>query len=770
MESTTALGGSLRLDELLAAAHRLASGGRERATFELQARRLPEGTPYLLSYGIASFLAALENFRPAEWFDEAALRTLLGPGVPESATRALRTLQFQGDVDAVPDGTVVFAGEPLVRIRCDAATGLLVRGLARHCFGRLTAVASLAARLSRAAGGKPVFDLGIGHESSDPDLARAAFVGGLAGSGSVGVLAGGGLQPAPIYSLRLLQHLGDLDTVRARLASLARTATVRLDGNDAFESLRDLVGLGVMVHGVLIDAGDLDAVTRVVRAQLDECGWNQTRVYVGGDLDEVDLAAFGGTDAPIDGYYIGAAIDTRSSFQDVVFEMPIVEWEQSELMRPYGRTTPGRVVEGGAKMVYRRRERGRCVSDVVQRADMPPPNGTVPLLVPLWRGGERLVGAPSLAEMQALASAQLDQFDAKVLAGEAVYPVEWVEPEACEPLDGSDLEFLPDDAEPEQQQPAPPAPRPSLMNEVDDSSDFTSFSSAFGDLLAERLEKGDDPQPDSASSAADPLPTDDPMAPERPAPVAQPVTPAPAPRAEPPAAPVLPANEVGGWPESESEATRDEPEQTPPAASEKKAPAEPNFGADASVRRQGDTVLAAAAALKAKRNGASESRPATDVASAPPAAPAEAPSTDSGGSSATRSKADPLLAAAARLRKVKHGDDAPESDSTAVASAEPAPAAPESVTVDDEKRESADPLKAAAARLKALQSPGGAPAPAAQPSASESATPAAAGSDEPPAEGLEANAKKYEEERVTRSKADPLLGAAGRLKALRGDA
>src|SRR5688572_19408159 len=181
---------SFGFSELLLTARLVESGRKEPWTFEVVASTRGEQRPFLIAAGLEQVVALLEGLDLAET-DLALLRAEPGPkkidpGLDEKALERLCALRFTGDVHAVPEGSVVFPGEPILRLRAPAPEAVVVGAAVLAALRAQTTVATKAARLKIAAGGKPVYELGPSALARDGSLlaARAANVAGLAATGN----------------------------------------------------------------------------------------------------------------------------------------------------------------------------------------------------------------------------------------------------------------------------------------------------------------------------------------------------------------------------------------------------------------------------------------------------------------------------------------------------------------------------------------------------------------------------------------------------------
>jgi len=376
------------------------------AVFELYARRLPEQRGFLLVAGLEQALEYLEGLAitPAE------LDWLASLGRFDPAFLGwLGALRFTGEVYAVPEGTVLFADEPWLRIVAPLPEAQFVESRLINLLHFQTLIASKAARTVHVAGGRPLIDFGMrrAHGAEAACLAaRAAAVAGFAGTATVEAGRRYGL---PLYGTMAHSFVQAHDSERAAFAGFARChpdgTTLLIDTYDVDAATREVVALvqgGARIGAVRIDSGDLAASAARVRALLDAGGCAQVRILASGNLDEYEIARLVAARAPIDSFGVGTRLDTSvdAPYLDCAYKL------EEYAGRPRRKRSWGKETWPGRKQVYRRFDaHGRIVGDTV--ALETEAVGGVPLLACVMRGGQRVGRAESLAEIAARTRASL---------------------------------------------------------------------------------------------------------------------------------------------------------------------------------------------------------------------------------------------------------------------------------------------------------------------------------------------------------------------------
>lgn len=370
------------------------------AVFECFARRLPPGRRYGVVAGLGRLLPLLEAFR----FSGDDVAWLRSAGVVDDATGEwLREFRFGGDVDAYPEGDLYFPGSPVLTVRSTLGEGVILETLVLSVLNHDTAIASAAARMTLAAGGRPLVEMGSRrtHEDAAVASARAAY---LAGFASTSNLAAGRLFGVPTVGTAAhaftLAHASEADAFKSQVAVQGPGTTLLVDTYDVEQGIRTAVEVaGPELGAVRIDSGDLAETAAMARGLLDSLGATRTRITATSDLDEYVIAAL--ADSPIDGYGVGTRVVTGSGHPtaSMVYKLVAVADSVGGALRPVAKKSRDKASVGGAKRAFR-----SVVDGVLRREwsrlDDVAPEGAVPVQVPAVRGG-RVVHAPTLDEVRA---------------------------------------------------------------------------------------------------------------------------------------------------------------------------------------------------------------------------------------------------------------------------------------------------------------------------------------------------------------------------------
>ncbi|BBZ12918.1 nicotinate phosphoribosyltransferase pncB1 [Mycobacterium branderi] len=378
---------------MLAAALRDGTVAR-RSTFELFARRLPDGRRYGVVAGTGRFLEALPHFR----FDDAAL-TSLAEFLDDDTLEYLRGFQFRGDVDGYAEGELYFPGSPVLSVHGSFAECIVLETLALSIFNHDSAIASAAARMVSAAADRPLIEMGSRrtHEQAAVAAARAAYIAGFTASSNLEAQRRYGIpaEGTAAHAFTLL-HTGpdgpdEPAAFRAQVEALGADTTLLVDTYDVTTGVANAVAAaGTGLGAVRIDSGELGVLARQTREQLDRLGATQTKIVVSGDLDEFAIAALRAE--PVDSYGVGTSLVTGSGAPTANMIYKLVEVDGI----PVQKRSTHKESHGGRKQAVRTsRPTGTITEEIVYPAGQPPDTAEPcrALTVPLVRDGQPVAEA-----------------------------------------------------------------------------------------------------------------------------------------------------------------------------------------------------------------------------------------------------------------------------------------------------------------------------------------------------------------------------------------
>lgn len=427
MASTALLTDMYELTMIRAAMH--AGTAFRRCTFELFPRRLPTGRSYGVVAGTGRALEALTGFT----FGPQEIDYLVKAGIADNLLADwLTSYRFSGDIRGYREGELFFSGSPIMVVQGSFAETVLLETLLLSIFNHDSAVASAASRMTLAAEGRPIIEMGgrRTHERSAVAAARAAWV---AGFGSSSDLEAGRSWGIPVsgtaaHAFTMLFNTEE-EAFRAQLASQGEQTTLLVDTYDVDNAIRLAVELtGGRLGGIRLDSGDLSTEVRRVRDLLDSLGATATRIIVTNDLDEYQIAALRG--APVDGFGVGTSVVTGSGHPTCGMVYKMVSRADSDeagaLQRPVKKKSKNKNTIGGQKYAMRQiGDDGRATAevigvDVTPRAD----SNDRMVMADLVRGGE-IIGTEPLSaarERHEQARAELPPAGLKISRAEQAIP------------------------------------------------------------------------------------------------------------------------------------------------------------------------------------------------------------------------------------------------------------------------------------------------------------------------------------------------------------
>jgi nicotinate phosphoribosyltransferase len=432
-----------------------------RAVFELFTRSLPFGGGFAVACGLAAACETLERFRLDEG-DIAYLRGLQGtdgrPLFEPAFLEELAGTRFTADVDAVPEGTVIFANEPLVRVEGPVLECQVLETALLNRINFETLIATKAARVKLAADGDPVLEFGLRRAhgiDGGISASRAAYVGGCDATSNV---LAGKMFGIPVRGTHAHSWIMFFDSEPEAFEAFARsqpgnciflvdTYNTIQGVRNAIEAGRRLRQRGFEMTGIRLDSGDLGALARQARRLLDESGFPEAAVVASGDLDEHAIARLKEERVPIGMWGVGSKLATAYGDPALggVYKLVGVRRDDGSLdPRLKISDDPEKASFPGAHQVRRYVERGRFVADAMYDTDRGLRAGCTmvdlasskrrklgdelafeDLLVPILRDGKRVADLPPAGQARSRAADQIARLGAGVkrLREPESYPV-----------------------------------------------------------------------------------------------------------------------------------------------------------------------------------------------------------------------------------------------------------------------------------------------------------------------------------------------------------
>ncbi|MGE5194576.1 MAG: nicotinate phosphoribosyltransferase [Deltaproteobacteria bacterium] len=387
-----------------------AEGMDQTAVFELIFRKMPGDRNYFVAAGLDDVLTYLENFHVTD-DDRAWLRR---QGMfAEPFLERLQRVRFRGDVYALPEGTLVFPGEPLVQVVAPILEAQIVEMLVLNQIHFQTVAATKASRVVLAAAGREVVDFGSRRAHGSDAAMKVARVSYLAGATGTSNVLAGKVYGIPVFGTMAHSYIQAHDDESQAFEAFARLypeTTLLVDTYDTIHGVQKVIDLSrrlgerFHVRTIRLDSGDLGALARQSRQMLDDAGLNSVRIFATSGLDENQVAALVVEGAPIDVFGVGTKLAVSEDVPALDMAYKLVEYAGLPRMK----FSAKKVVLPGRKQVFRQVEGGRMSRDVIGRYDEK--LAGEPLLQQVMRGGKRLAaGDVKLEEARRHALSEQDR-------------------------------------------------------------------------------------------------------------------------------------------------------------------------------------------------------------------------------------------------------------------------------------------------------------------------------------------------------------------------
>lgn len=403
-------------------------GMDETAVFELSVRKLPKERAFLVTAGLESVIAFLEQLKFSA--DELAYLETCGR-FSRRLIDYLAKMRFTGDIHAMPEGTIFFQDEPVIRITAPLCQAQFIETRVINLFQQQILFASKAARCMLAAGGKAqLVDFGVRRaHGAEAGIyaARSSYLAGFIGTSTV--LA------EPFYGIPIFgtmahsfieAHADEQEAFLHFALANPENVTLLIDTYDTLrgarrvvETARELKRRGVAVRAVRLDSGDILALSKEVRKILDGGGFPDVRIFVSGNMDEYTIEELLSGGAPIDGFGVGTKLDTSDDAPYLECAYKLMEYAG----RPRMKKSTGKVTWPGRKQVFRRYEKGVMAEDLIT-VDGDEGEGA-PLVEQVVAGGRRVAPSRKLPEIAAATAEQMKCLPPylRKLHAEKLYPV-----------------------------------------------------------------------------------------------------------------------------------------------------------------------------------------------------------------------------------------------------------------------------------------------------------------------------------------------------------
>lgn len=417
----------------------------KKRAFDLFFRKLPFGNGYAVFTGLERVIEYLENLRFTE--EEIDYLKSLFPHFENEFWDLLRSFRFTGDLYAVPEGTLVFPGEPLIRVEGNIMELHLIETALLNFIGYQTLVATKAARIRHITGNDTLMEFGT-RRAQEMDAAiwgaRAAYIAGF--NSTSNTLAGKrfGIPISGTHAHSWVQDFNcEFDAFKAYAEAFPDQTVLLVDTYDTIKSgIPNAIKVGLMLKkqgkkllGIRLDSGDLAYLSKKARELLDQAGLNDTKIVASSDLDEFTILNLKAQGAKIDSWGIGTKLITAYDQPALGAVYKMVARYENGVWEPTIKisSNPAKITTPGRKNVYRiidkkqRKARGDLITLLEEKIDTRKPitlfhpeqtfkkkkirhYEAIPLLKQIYSNGKRVYQLPSLDEIRQYHQQQLSLF------------------------------------------------------------------------------------------------------------------------------------------------------------------------------------------------------------------------------------------------------------------------------------------------------------------------------------------------------------------------
>ncbi len=396
------------------------------ATFELFARKLPGSRNYLVSCGQEIAFEFIENYRLKDNEIEYLRGLPVFNPIPNAFFDYLKKLRFAGDIWAMPEGTIAFPGEPILRVTAPIIEAQVLETALLATINHSTAIASKAARVVSVAKGKPVIEFGSrrAHGTQAGMLgARACYIAGCAGTSNLEAGLEFGIPVYGTVAHSWVQAFDDeFEAFKVNLEALPTAGVMLIDTYDTIQGAKNAVRLGKSLKSVRIDSGDLIAQSRKVRRILDRAGLKHVTIFLSGDLDEYRVYEILKARAPADAFGVGTKMSVSADSPVVNGVYKLVEVIERGKVEGRVKLSADKILFPGKKQVFRFEKDGKYLRDVIGAEGERIKGEPRMLLKQVFKQGKRVRRTEDLDEIRKRVKVEIARLPDRLLSLKVVKP------------------------------------------------------------------------------------------------------------------------------------------------------------------------------------------------------------------------------------------------------------------------------------------------------------------------------------------------------------
>jgi nicotinate phosphoribosyltransferase len=391
------------------------------ATFDLFIRKLPPNRAYYVFAGLEHVLGYLQNIK----FNAEQLDYLRKQGFKKDFLDYLEGFRFTGEVWAVPEGTIVFPNEPLMRVTAPIIEAQLIESFILNTVNVQTMLATKASRVVDGAKGKDIIEFGLRRTHGTDAAMKAARSSYIAGCNGTSNVLAGMKYGIPVFGTMahsfVMFYKNEIEAFKAFSKTFPDKSTLLIDtyndlkgAENAALVAKQLEKDGVRLNAVRIDSGDLAKISKLVRTLLDAKGLSYVKIFASGDLDEYKIGRLLRQGAKIDAFGVGTRMGTSEDkpYVDIIYKL-CEKMDKSGKFVPAMKLSQGKVTLPGRKQVFRVTEStGKFVKDCISLHNEKGCIGE-PLLIEVMGKGEVIYDLPPLEDIRKRALENLSRLPRK---------------------------------------------------------------------------------------------------------------------------------------------------------------------------------------------------------------------------------------------------------------------------------------------------------------------------------------------------------------------
>jgi len=403
------------------------------ATFDLFVRELPPNRSYLVAAGLEDVLNYIRTLR----FSGEDIRYLKSKKLfSDNFLKYLTNFRFRGDIWAMPEGTIFFANEPVMRVTASIIEAQIIESFLLNTINLQTMIAAKASRVVNASLGRAIFDFSLRRThgvSAGIKVARSSYIAGS--SGTSNVLA------AKLYKIPVVGTMAhsfvmsfkhEIDSFLAYSCTFPERTSLLVDTYDTKKGIENAINIGLYLkakkhrlQAIRLDSGNIIALSRLARKMLDKAGLNYVKIFASGNLDEFKIKEILSRGGCVDNFGVGTNMGTSidAPSLDVIYKISEVTDDNGAFL-PTMKLSKGKVTYPGRKQVFRVQDKGRRFTKDILGLEKETARGR-PLLIKVVSKGKIVYRSPSLDKIRRYLKKNLTRFpeELKELYPGYKYPV-----------------------------------------------------------------------------------------------------------------------------------------------------------------------------------------------------------------------------------------------------------------------------------------------------------------------------------------------------------